>query len=109
MAARIMIEDCLALLLDVQDVDRLFAASPSARLIHVPCKDGFAACECAATCTLSKLPNSVCKVLEPSNDSILFSMEPEPAFPLLLPKHLELFLQAGARRGRCRCGGGAPC
>lgn len=31
MAARIMIEDCLALLLDVQDVDRLFAASPSAR------------------------------------------------------------------------------
>ena len=30
LAARIMIEDCLALLLDVQDIDRLFAASPSA-------------------------------------------------------------------------------
>jgi hypothetical protein len=38
MAARIMIEDCLALLLDVQDVDRLFAASPSAllRLADMP-------------------------------------------------------------------------
>ena len=35
MAARIMIEDCLALLLDVQDVDRLFAASPSVCWIHV--------------------------------------------------------------------------
>lgn len=32
LAARIMIEDCLALLLDVQDIDRLFAASQSAHL-----------------------------------------------------------------------------
>lgn len=34
LAARIMIEDCLALLLDVQDIDRLFAASPSALFAH---------------------------------------------------------------------------
>ena len=71
MAARIMIEDCLALLLDVQDVDRLFAASPSTRF-SPPLQERLGARKYAAACTLPKLPNSVCKCSEPSNDRILF-------------------------------------
>ena len=51
MAARIMIEDCLALLLDVQDVDRLFAASPSACCL-LPLQECLGACKHAAPCTL---------------------------------------------------------
>jgi hypothetical protein len=51
MAARIMIEDCLALLLDVQDVDRLFAASPSASSRLPNCRVVHRGCRLLMTCS----------------------------------------------------------